>query len=236
MDRLRHGGLIASTVALLCVSLSGCGDDDGGGSNAVSNGPQITFFGVTRADDTLLDPSGQTGDGIPIYTRVAGTTGVASAFTLVVEGMPGLSGADVGISSYESSLTTFPDLVVETSRDLGNGSATVCDDPINMPGGVPATSPPDYEETADNIAKVNDFACRFVDGAGNPIGRQASIESCVNFQGDFHFVDPQTTVQYCGVINVPLGFPLGDTIVTARLRDVLGNLGPQAMIIIRVVP
>lgn len=235
MNDSRHGRLITSTLALMCILASACGDDDGGGG-AAAIGPQITFFGVIRANDALLDPSGMTRDGVPIYTRVAGATGVASGFRLVIEGTPGHSGAAVGVSSYDPSLTGFPDLVIVTSRNLGNGSAQVCDDPITMPGGVPATSPPSYEETAENIAKVNDFACRFVDGTRQPVARQATIDSCVDFEGDNHFVAPQTTTQYCGFIDFPLGFQMGDTTVTARLRDILGNLGPEESVVIRVVP
>jgi hypothetical protein len=235
MNGLLRGMLITSMLAFACM-VAGCGDDDGGGGGMAAMGPEITFFGVARADDTLLDPSGMTGDGTPIYTRVAGVTGVASAFTLVIEGKPGTSNAAVGASSYQQDLTSFPDLVVQASRDLGNGSAEVCDDPVLMPGGVPRISPPSYEETAENIAVVNDFACRFVDGAGETVARQNSGDSCVNFNGDFRFVDPQTTTQFCGFINVPLGFPMGDTTVTARLRDVEGHLGPARTVIIRVVP
>jgi hypothetical protein len=231
-----RGTLITSILACVCMSLSGCGDDDGGGNKVPEIGPVIGFFGVTRADDTLLDQSGMTGDGTPIFTRIAGVTGVASGFALVVEGHPGSSGAAIGVSSYQADLSSFPDLVVQVSRDLGNGSEQVCDDPMLMPGGVPGTSNYDYEETPENIARVNDFSCRFVDGAGEPVARQTSTDSCVNFNGDFRFVDPQTTAQFCGFVNVPLGFPMGDTTVAASLRDVEGNLGPEAKVIIRVVP
>jgi hypothetical protein len=228
--------IVASIVACTSVALYGCGDDDGGGNKVVEIGPLISFFGVTRADDTLLDQSGMTGDGTPIFTRIAGVTGVASGFAIVVEGRPGSSGAAVGISSYQADLSSFPDLVVQASRDLGNGSEFVCDDPMVMPGGVPGKSKADYDETSENIARVNDLACRFVDGAGEPVARQTTADSCVNFNGDFRFVEPQTTAQFCGFINVPLGFPMGDTTISTRLRDVEGNLGPEAKIIIRVVP
>ena len=107
---------------------------------------------------------------------------------------------------------------------------------MTMPGGVPGESPASYDETPDNIARVNDFSCRFVDGAGEPVARQTSSDSCVNFNGDFRFVDPQSTVQYCGFINVPLGFPMGDTTVWVSLTDIEGNLGDEAKIIVRVVP
>lgn len=236
MRRLQRGIRVVSILAFACVSVSGCGDDDGGGNKAPEIGPVINFFGVTRADDTLLDQSGMTGDGTPIFTRIAGVTGVASGFALVVEGRPGSSGATVGASSYQPDLSSFPDLVVQASRDLGNGSLAVCDDPMITPGGVPGQANVSYEETPENIARINDFACRFVDGAGEPMARQVSTDSCVNFNGDFRFVDSQTTAQYCGFINVPLGFPMGDTMITANLRDVDGHLGPAAKIIIRVVP
>jgi hypothetical protein len=130
----------------------------------------------------------------------------------------------------------FPDLIVQSSRNLGDGSAAVCDDPIVMPGGVPGEPNVDLEMTPQNIARINDFSCRFVDGAGEPVARQVSNDSCVNFNGDFRFVEPDTTIQFCGFINVPLGFPTGDTRVTANLTDTEGNIGPEASVIIRVVP
>jgi hypothetical protein len=36
------------------------------------------------------------------------------------------------------------------------------------------------------------------------------------------------------VITAALRFPPGDTLITARLRDVPGNVGPPAQMIIRV--
>lgn len=235
MAGLRNRGFTALAVALAWGLASGCGDGGGSGGGAAI-GPEITFFGVTRADDTLLEPSGMTADGAPIYTRTAGATGVASGFALVVEGAPGASGAPVGVSAYDMSLSGFPDLIIQTSRDLGNGNPQVCEDPVAMPpgGGVPGSPKPSYKETAENIARVNDLACRFVDGEGRPVARQASADSCVNFNGDFRFVMPTSTVQFCGFINVPVGFPPMDTTVTARLRDTQGNLGPERSIVIRV--
>ena len=235
-DNLR--GLLVASILMSLSLLAGCGSDDGGGggNNNPTVGPEITFFGVTRADDTLLDESGMTGDGTPIYTRPSGGMGIASGFVLVIEGKPGDNGVAVGTSSYDMTLTSFADLIVQASHDLGDGSTAVCDDPITMPGGVPGMSRSDLETTPENIARINDFSCRFVDGAGQPIARQVTTDSCVNFNGDFRFVDPQSTTQFCGFINVPLGFPMGDTRVTANLVDVEGNIGDSASIIIRVVP
>jgi hypothetical protein len=219
-------------VAALGVSLTtvGCGDDDG----SRPFGPEITYFGLTRADDQIIEPSGRE-DGIPVFERIKTVPAGASGFSIVVEAAPGTSGAEVGTSSYDVTLLSFPDLQIQVSRAIGNGSAAVCDDPVSAPGGVPGTEPVNFEETAANVAHLNDLSCRFVDGQGNPEARTNPQDSCVAFaSGDFAFVDDDTTTQYCGAMNVPLAFPLGDTVVTARLRDADGNIGEEKQILVRV--
>ncbi|HVM95433.1 MAG TPA: hypothetical protein VMT89_03540, partial [Candidatus Acidoferrales bacterium] len=200
-----------------------------------SSGPIVTYFGVTRADGTLLEPIDFTDDNIPIYQRRGGF-----GFTLVVEGSPGSSGSPVSPSSFQSDLVTFPDLQVQVSRPLGNGSPAVCDvpDPRNptpvLGGGVPGIDPPSFDLTQTNIDTVNDFACRFRDGAGNPLARSRS-ESCVLFpSGDYNFVDTGSTVQFCAAVDGVIAFQTGDTVVTARLRDVNGVVGLSSSIVIRV--
>lgn len=200
----------------------------------VMTGPQITFFGITRADEVLIEPSATADDGTHIYTRTAGVSGNASGFVLVIEGKPGPSGDPVGISTYDPTGLSFPDLAIQVTQALGNGSTAVCDDPRVNPGGVPATSPVSFDATPENIAAANDFGCRFLDGAGGHKARASRSDSCVSFNGEFDFVEPQTQRQFCGFVNVPMGFPPGDTTVTARLRDVRGNWGELAQIIIRV--
>lgn len=197
-------------------------------------GPEITFFGLTRADETLLTPDDVADDGTPIYERTAGASGRASGFVLVVEGRPGSSGARLGESSYDVTGAGFPDLSVQVDQPLGDGSTTVCDDPQEDPGGVPATLPVGFDPTLENIAAVNDFACRFQDGTGKYLARTNPADSCVSFNGRFDFVFPETTTQFCGSVNVPLGFPPGDTTVTARLRDVRGAWGGYVQIIIHI--
>jgi hypothetical protein len=201
-----------------------------------SSGPAITFFGITRADGTLVEATDSTEDDIPIFVRRSGF-----GFSLVVEGAPGTSGAAVSPSAYQSDLVTFPDLQIQVSRDLGNGSTTVCDvsqprpDSPVLGGGVPGIDPASFELTEAVIAAVNDLACRFRDGQGNPIGRGRS-ESCVLFpSGDFNFVEAESSVQFCGFIDGVLAFPAGDTLITARLRDVNGNVGLPSTIIVRVI-
>lgn len=207
------------------------------GTPGADLGPEITYIGVTRADGTRLVPADSTEKGDPIYLRRAGF-----GFSLVVEGKPGRSGAAVSPSAYQEDLVTFPDLQIEVSRELGNGSAAVCDivnpQPGQTPtpgGGVPATDPTDFALNQTNIDTVNDLACRFRDGQGQPIARTAS-EACVLFpSGEYGFVNSTTTAQFCAFVDNVISFPVGDTVVTARLRDVNGNVGPARVMVIRVL-
>jgi len=184
----------------------------------------------------LVPQSGTTTSGIPVFNRVSG-----SGFSIVVEGKPGPNGKAVGTSAYESGLTSFPDLEVEVSRPLGDGSLAVCDvpgtpAPTPQPaGGVPAIDPPSFQPTQANIDTVNDLACRFIDGGGAPFGRGPS-ESCVKVEPteDYVFANSTSTIQFCGFMTGVTDFPAGDTTVTVRLRDVDGNPGPTAQLVIHV--
>ena len=153
-----------------------------------------------------------------------------------VEGRPGASGAPVGDSTYREDLSALPDLQIIASRDLGNGSAAVCD--ISQPnaGGAPGVSPPSFEATEANIKTINDFACRFRDGQGLPRG-VTQQDACVQFvSGDYGFVDVDSTLQFCGLVARTLAFPDGDTLVTVRLRDTNGFVGPSKQLIVRIEP
>jgi hypothetical protein len=189
-------------------------------------GPLITYFGVTRADSFSLAPSGFDGDGRPIYVRPFGY-----ALSLVVEARPGDSGRAVGQSAYAAG--GQPDLQMILSRPLGNGSATVCDRLPPDFGGVPATVPFAFSDTASVLDAVNDLGCRVDDGQGNPTARMGNNACTLNRDGEYAFVDASTTAQFCLPIVAPWAFPAGDTIVAARLRDVAGNLGPQREIVVR---
>jgi hypothetical protein len=188
----------------------------------VAPGPKITFFGVTSADDSPQQPLNM--EGIPIYQRLVG-----SGFKLVVE-------AD-GQASPDSETYApggIPDLLVQATRDLGNGSAAVCDvEPPDF-GGVPGIDPPQLENPAVVVDALNDFGCRFVDGMGNPQGRSCG-EACVRFEdGEYHCMRDETFVQFCALVSALMEFPLGDTLVTARVRSPSGQLGPAQQLIIRV--
>jgi hypothetical protein len=189
-------------------------------------GPSITFFGVTNADDSLQDPTGESPQGIPIFARPFGF-----GFKLVVEA-DGLLGPEP--RTYTPGGT--PALQIQTTRGLGDGSTAVCDIEPPTFGGVPGVDPPQLENPDAIADPLNDLGCRFVDGRGNRVGRSCA-EACVRYEdGEFHCVDDATQRQFCAPVDMPLAFPSGDTLVSVRVRDVLGILGSAAQIIIRVAP
>ena len=193
-----------------------------------ATGPEITFLGLTRADDALLSPSGLSGQ-IPIFQPTFGF-----GFSIIVEAKPGASHARVGNSTYDPFGT--PDLQVQVTRPLGDGSSSVCDDMPPLLGGVPAINPPNFGSDPTIAERLNDLSCRFIDGSGRKIGRQCGeTSSCVlGMDGQFICVSGDTTIQFCGFMGTNLGFLSGDTLVTVRVRDVQGNLGPAKQLIIRV--
>lgn len=163
--------------------------------------------------------------GIPVYERTAGY-----GFYLVVEGRPGGTGAGVGSDAFNPG--GLPDLQIEVSRDLGNGSAAVCDNTAPTAGGVPATVPADF--SAARADAMNDLACRFTNAAGQP-GGLSPEDACTSFaDGTDHFVEARSTIQFCALMDKPFGFQDGDTIVTVRVRDVAGNVSAAAQFIVRV--
>lgn len=182
-------------------------------------GPVITYIGAARADGVVMEPKGKK-NGLPVFENYAG-----SGFILVVEAKPGLGNAEVGrrIFAYrEEDPAARPDLEVQFNRDLGDGSRAVCDRRRPNIGGVPAVNPPSFADTPEVAAAVNDFGCRF------EIFTESESACLVAKHGDFSFVNPETTTQFCAQIARAWNFPVGDTLVSARLRDVNGNPGPVA--------
>jgi hypothetical protein len=185
---------------------------------------------VTNGEDHLVSPVDTAEDGTPIYERSA------YGFSLVIEARPGGTRAKLGSSTFNWSAanpTSLPDLQIEASNMLGNGTPAVCDYTGPTAGGVPAVEPFDF--SAAQAAAINDFSCRFKDGAGAPAGRDNG-DACTKFlpTDDSHFVDPSSTIQYCGVITGVIEFPPRDTVVAVRVRDVAGNLSAISTIIMRV--
>lgn len=204
-------------------------------TSGVPRGPRVVFFGVVRADDELalpeppVDPNDPS--EIPVYRRPFG-----SGFSLVVEARPGLSGRTVGTSAYNPG--GCPDLQIQVTRPLGEPTDAVCDTEPPNPGGVPGIDPPRLEADPFACDRFNDLGCRFVNGDNVPVRRTCTDEqACVRFaSGEFGCVAPNATAQFCGFVDRNIQFPPGDTLVTVRVRDTQGNLGPPARIIIRVNP
>jgi hypothetical protein len=165
-------------------------------------------------------------DGYLTYVRPP------SGFIIYIEARPGISGRPIGSVTFDSDPedpNVLPDLQVIVSRPLGNGSPKVCD---SMPplGGVPAVIPPAFGGSQTISNAVNDFACRF--------DARSALQACTRdgFSA-YAFTDPTSTLQFCtsAGIGAELAFPVGDTIVTARVRDVVGQPGPPRSIAIRVL-
>lgn len=198
--------------------------------------PIITFFGLAFSTGSVIPPpTDATLDGIPIYQRPS------FGFWIIVEGRPALTRVPLGTSTYNwnpENPTILPDLQIEVSNQLGDGSMDVCDDnPPNMVGGVPPVDPPNFSLEQSVADAINDFACRFKDGFGDHFGRTRSSEACTIFppEDDPHFVNGTSTIQFCGLIDKPFGFEAGEsTLVTVRIRDMSGHLSDPARLIIQV--
>jgi len=197
-----------------------------------SSGPQITYFGVARPDDAPMLSTSVDAHGRPIFVRPTG-----QGMFLVIEARPGLDAQQAGDQAFDPA-GTLPDLQLLVSRALGDGSTAICDDTQPNIGGVPATNPLRFSDAPDIVAAINDLGCRVNDGAGNPVGRTASSQACTRTDAPgsfgYTFVDATSTIQYCLPIAHPWGFPLGDTIVAARVRDTSGTVGTQQEIVVRV--
>jgi hypothetical protein len=182
-----------------------------------SFGPEVTFFGITRADGKAIEPVNHDG-GIPTYRNFVG-----SGFQVVVEGKPGKSGADVGRRVFAHSATDpkmRPDLEIEFDRPLGDGSEVICDRMRPKIGGIPALNPANFAETQKVSDTLNDAGCRF------EVFLESESSCTLGKNEDWQFVDPQTKTQFCMTVAKAWNFPLGDTIVSVRLRDTAGNPGP----------
>ena len=188
-------------------------------------GPAITHFGAARADGMPVEPQSVDKDGIPTYVSTVG-----SGFMIVVEAKPGTSNLEVArrIFAYvPGDPRTRPDLEIETNHDMGNGSAEVCDRRKPNIGGIPGINPPSFAETQRVSDAINDFGCRF----------ETFIESdsscTLTASGDYSFVKKDTTTQFCMMVARAYSFPVGDTLLSVRVRDTDGNPGPVKQMRIR---
>jgi hypothetical protein len=167
-------------------------------------GPFVTFLGVTNSQDSLIN-----GGQVP-----------STGFHIVIEGKPGPSGQAVATSTVGvlGNPNAAPDLQILVDHDLGAGSPGQDAGMSQTCAGVPAET--EFSDSQAVTDALNDFGCYFT-----AHGRD---DACVQtFDGSLGFIDSQSTVQFCSVPIPPsLSFPAGDTVVSVRLRDVNGALGP----------
>lgn len=194
--------------------------------------PEVTFFGVARADDVLQETDLFDAKGRPVYERLLG-----QGLTLIIEAGRGMGSADPGVEAYDPDGNP-PDLQLLVSRPLGDGSPEVCDYDIfdsRVTGGVPATEPLEFSDDPAVVGAMNDLGCRVNDGTGMPLARTKRYNACTQMNGEFDFVDSETRAQFCLPIARDWAFPAGDTIVAARVRNEAGSISAPKEIVIRVL-
>lgn len=191
-------------------------------------GPIVTYFGAARADGTTVEPKSVDRKGIPTYASAVG-----SGFILVVEAKPGASGLQPArrVFAYvPGDPRSRPDLEIEATRDLGDGSVQVCDRSRPKIGGIPGINPPSFAETQRVSDAINDLACRFE----TFVESDASCTQAKN--GEYSFVNNESTTQFCMIVARAWAFPAGDTLLSVRVRDSEGNPGPVKHMRIRRPP
>jgi len=193
-------------------------------------GPIVTHVGIATADSRPIESEETDAAGRPVFVRALG-----AGLSLVIEARSGADGRPVGPSAFNPG--GLPDLQVLLSRPLGDGSSTVCDfGPTGPTGGVPAVDPPIFDGSDSTADAINDIGCRVNDGTGAPLARRTSGQACTQFpSGAFSFVDPMTTAQFCLPIARTWDFPVGDTIVTARVRSAGGEAGEPVQVVVRIL-
>ncbi|HYD48090.1 MAG TPA: hypothetical protein VEB21_07080 [Terriglobales bacterium] len=199
-------------------------------------GPQIVFLGIVRNADGCVSCCEEECLKTPTPAAVYDDQGRrvydlnnGSQFILVVEAAEGVSGAAVGESLLPLPPDNRPDLQVQSNRPLGNGSMAVCD--VGAPpqgGGIPAVDPPSYGPASAISDALNDFACRF------EVRERAEACTIKTIQRVPMVISPQAEVQYCNQVAATAAFPPGDTVLTAKVRDSSGQLGPAAQIVVRI--
>jgi len=207
-------------------------------------GPSVVFLGTANANGCPCDVVGPClcygtpsptpaydAQGRRIFRRLPQTT-----YLLVVEVRPGPNNAVIGTRLLPSSPADRPDLQIEVSNNLGLGGAVV-DCRSGLPraqwDGVPGFPSPDFGPSQVVTDALTDLACRFqVSVPGQPC--------TLNGFGEESLLNPNpsdsSVRQFCYLVENGAAFKNGDTIVTAQVRDVAGQIGPGAQIVVRVAP
>lgn len=189
-------------------------------------GPIVSAFGIADGSGNFNAPVDTDPQGRPIFGRQA-----SAGFIIYVEGRPGPGRLPVGtdrLTSRPGDPTRQPDLQIESSANLGNGSPAVCDNSYPNVGGVPAISPTDFSPVQAVSDALNDWSCRF------KVYAETDFACTQDSSGNFLFGSAASTVQFCTLVSEVMSFPTGDTVLTARLLDTAGNAGPAAQIVVRV--
>jgi len=189
-------------------------------------GPIVSAFGLADAAGAIDSNVTTDGQGRSVFTRRLG-----EAFIVYVEGRVGPSRRAIGTARFNhrpGDPARQPDLQIVSSHDLGRPSAAVCDGWFPVRGGVPAVEPPDFSPVTAVSDALNDAGCRFK-------AFLATDFPCTqDSRGGYVFANASSTTQFCTLVDEALTFPLGETVLTARLRDVAGNAGPAVQIVVRV--
>lgn len=188
-------------------------------------GPIVTTFALASADGTFKPTVDTDGEGRPVYSNDSNDD-----FILFVEGRPGPSRLPVGTQRFSfvpGDPSGQPDLQIESTQSLGNGSAAVCDDSFPTLGGVPGINPSDFSAVQPVSDALNDFSCRFRTFA------ETDFACTQDGSGNYVFANSSSTVQFCVLIDNALVFP-ATTVLTVRLRDTAGHAGPPAQIVVHI--
>jgi hypothetical protein len=190
----------------------------------------VTFFGIATADNHVRTPIGETQDDhIPIYDFPN-----SFGFIIVAEGRPGtnnrplatcgLMGSPGGCGSGRAAVQILAD------RQLGNGSAKVCDTTAPTIGGVPAVPALDFGPSQMVSDAINDLACRFDLHATSETA--CTLDDLGN--NAFLFRNFGET-QYCTpVVGSELSFAPGLTRLKVQIQDASGTVGNQKEIAVQV--
>jgi hypothetical protein len=202
----------------------------------------VTYFGLVGSNGCAACPDvpncqcGATPSPTPFFDaqgRQIFEIGIESGFLIVVEAVPGISGASVSTcAANQPPCAERPALQPESTRNLGNGSLAVCDTAPGTGGGIPGIDPPDFGPGQQVTDALIDFSCRFT-------AFQPSTPCTLNGFGNSSVLTPGTFPssgrQFCQQVRTIESFPLNDTMLTVQVRDQSGFIGPQKQIVVRRV-
>jgi len=200
-------------------------------------GPAVLHFGVVTRSDGCVFCCEPACSGEPTPTPEFDSFGrqvfevPPSQFIIVVEAARGTNGLSVAAALTAQPPDGRPDLQIQSVVPLGNGSVEICD--TGQPpsgGGVPAISPPSFAPGDPFVtAALLDFACRF------QVFPRSGPCTIIDASGQFGYIESAATIQFCSTVAaMTAAFPPGDAILSVRVRDVGGETGPEAQIVLRV--